>query len=166
MAKVPRGNVSRFIRYIFKPNHDKYEGVRPINIYLLRILYILMLLGAGTEAWQTIANHEGAWDHTRAVAWCVWAAYPTLSVFGLIRPLRWLPIVVFMIFYKTLWLFVVAYPLWKTGSLEGNAAEQMAGVFVGAPFIALIVPWIYFFKNFVLWERSKYAFEILRSSSK
>ncbi|MBL8183888.1 MAG: hypothetical protein JNK51_03100, partial [Blastocatellia bacterium] len=107
----------RFIRYILKPNNEKYEGVRPINIYLLRLLYLLMPLGAGTEAWQTLAAHEGPWDHTKAVAWCVWAAYPTLSVFGLIRPLKWLPIIVFMIFYKSLWLLVVAYPLWKSGSL-------------------------------------------------
>jgi len=144
----------RFIRYILKPNNEKYEGVRPINIYLLRLLYLLMPLGAGTEAWQTLAAHEGPWDHTKAVAWCVWAAYPTLSLFGLIRPLKWLPIIVFMIFYKSLWLLVVAYPLWKSGSLTGNAAEQMAGVFAAAPFIALIVPWPYFVRNFVFWRSS------------
>ena len=26
------------IKYIFTPNYVKYEGVRPINIYLLRVL--------------------------------------------------------------------------------------------------------------------------------
>src|SRR5882672_2706154 len=98
------------IKYIFTPNYIKYEGVRPINIYLLRVLYFLMFVGVAFEAWKTIITHEGPWDHTRAVAWCVWAAYPTLSIFGLLRPLRWLPIVIFMIFYKTLWVVVVAYP--------------------------------------------------------
>lgn len=138
-----------FIKYIFTPNHEKYEGVRPINIYLLRVLYLLMPLGAGTEAWTVIATHEGPWDHTKAVAWCVWAAYPTLSIFGLIRPLRWLPIVIFMIFYKTVWLFVVAYPLWRAGTLAGSPPEEMAGVFIAAPFIALIVPWKYVLQNYI-----------------
>src|SRR4051794_13568245 len=96
------------IKYIFTPNYDKYEGVRPINIYLLRVLYLLMLVFIGSESWMSIINHQGPWDHVKAVAWCVWAAYTTLSVFGLIHPLRWLPIVIFMIFYKTLWLIVVA----------------------------------------------------------
>lgn len=63
------------LKYVFTPNYQKYKGVRPINIYLLRVLYLLMPLGAGTEAWQTIVAHEGPWDHTKAVAWCVWAAY-------------------------------------------------------------------------------------------
>lgn len=144
-----------FIKYIFTPNHEKYEGVRPINIYLLRVLYLLMPLGAGTEAWKVIATHEGPWDHTKAVAWCVWAAYPTLSIFGLFKPLRWLPLVIFMIFYKTVWLFVVAYPLWRAGTLAGSPPEEMASVFIAAPFIALIVPWKYVFQNYILGKRTE-----------
>jgi hypothetical protein len=143
----------RFIKYIFTPNHEKYEGVRPINIYLLRLLYFLMFVGVGLQTWSTIINHQGPWDHTKAVAFCVWAAYPTLSILGLVNPLRWLPIVIFMIFYKTIWVFAVAYPLWRTGALAGSPAEEMAHIFVWAPAVAIIVPWIYVFKNFVL--RSK-----------
>ena len=30
------------LKYIFTPNHDMYDGVRPINIYLLRLFYFLM----------------------------------------------------------------------------------------------------------------------------
>ncbi|HEV7645390.1 MAG TPA: hypothetical protein VGO50_15715 [Pyrinomonadaceae bacterium] len=145
----------RFIKYIFTPNHLKYEGVRPINIYLLRVLYFLMFIGVGLETWSNIINHQGAWDHTRAVAFCVWAAYPTLSIFGLLKPLRWLPIVLFMIFYKTLWLIVVAYPLWQANALTGSPADEMAHVFLGAPFIALIVPWVYVFKTYVWGSKAK-----------
>jgi hypothetical protein len=142
-----------FIKYLFTPNYVKYEGVRPINIYLLRVLYFLMFVGVGLQTWSTIINHQGPWDHTKAVAFCVWAAYPTLSIFGLLRPLRWLPIVIFMIFYKTLWVVVVAYPLWRAGALAGSPAEEMAHIFVWAPVIILVVPWIYVFKNYVMWSR-------------
>ena len=141
-----------FIKYIFTPNYVKYEGVRPLNIYLLRVLYFLMFVGVALQTWSTIIKHQGPWDHTKAVAFCVWAAYPTLSIFGLLRPLRWLPIVIFMIFYKTLWVAVVAYPLWRAGTLAGSPAEEMAHIFVWAPVIILIVPWIYVFKNYVLWS--------------
>ena len=109
-----------------------------------------MFIGVAFEAWKTIITHQGPWDHTRAVAWCVWAAYPTLSIFGLLRPLRWLPIVIFMIFYKTLWVIVVAYPLWRSGTPAGSPAEEMAHIFVWAPVVALIVPWVYVFKNYVM----------------
>jgi hypothetical protein len=144
-----------FIKYILTPNYIKYEGVRPINIYLLRVLYFLMFAFVGLQTWSTIINHQGAWDHTRAVAFCVWAAYPTLSIFGLINPLRWLPIVIFMIFYKSLWVIVVAYPLWRAGALAGSPADEMAHIFIWAPVLAIVVPWVYVFKNYVL--RSKPA---------
>jgi hypothetical protein len=108
-----------------------------------------MFVGVGLQTWSTIINHQGPWDHTKAVAFCVWAAYPTLGIFGLLKPLKWLPIVIFMIFYKTLWVAAVAYPLWRAGALAGSPAAEMASIFVGAPFIALIVPWVYVFKTYV-----------------
>src|SRR5712692_9305902 len=143
-----------FIKYIFTPNYVKYEGVRPININLLRLLYFLMFVGVGLQTWSTIINHQGLWDHTKAVAFCVWAAYP-LSIFGLLRPLRWLPIVIFMIFYKTGWVVVVAYPLWRAGALAGSPADEMAHIFVWAPVLIIVVPWVYVFKNYVLWSKPK-----------
>jgi len=141
------------IQNIFKRDFENYEGVRPVNIYFLRLLYFLMFAFVGLDAWRTIIIHQGSWDPTRAVAWCVWAAYATLSFFGLLNPLRWLPIIIFMIFYKTLWIIVVAYPLWSAGTLAGSPTEGMAQVFIAAPFIALIIPWKYVFEKYILISR-------------
>jgi hypothetical protein len=147
----------RFIKYIFTPNYEKYEGVRPINIYLLRIFYFLMVAFVATDAWQGIINHEGPWDPHRAMATCVWAAYTTLGALGLIHPLRMLPIMLFMIFYKSLWLIVVAYPLWHEGTLADSPAEGMTKAFLGVPVAMLAVPWIYVFKTYVLPAKKKLA---------
>ena len=137
------------IKYIFTPNYERYEGVRPINIYLLRLLYFLMAFFVATESWTSIINHQGPWDHIRAVATCVWAAYATLSVFGLFHPLKWLPIMIFMIFYKSLWLLVVAYPLWREGTLAGSPAEEMTKTFLIIPLPIIAVPWKYVFENYI-----------------
>lgn len=149
-----------FIKYVFTPNHAKYEGVRPVNIYLLRLFYFLMAAFVATDAWQTLITHDGPWDRFRAVAFCVWAAYATLSVLGLIHPLKMLPIMIFMIFYKTLWLIVVAYPLWRTGTLAGSPSEEMARVFVWVFVPAIAVPWVYAFKTFVLGAKVKAELKI------
>ena len=135
---------------LFTPDHDRYEGVRPIHVHVLRVLYFLMLAFVATEAWGVLLRHQGPWDHVRAVAWCVWAAYTTLAALGLIHPLRMLPIVLFMVFYKTLWVAFVAYPLWRAGTLAGSPAEEMARVFAGAPLLALVLPWGYVLRTYVL----------------
>ncbi|MDQ4123718.1 MAG: hypothetical protein M3209_19950 [Acidobacteriota bacterium] len=137
------------IRTVFTPDYEHYEGVRPINIYLLRLFYFLMAFFVATDSWSAIFTHDGQWDRFRAMSVCVWAAYSTLSVFGLIHPLKWLPIMIFMIFYKTLWLLVVAYPLWREGALSGSPAEEMTSVFLMVPLVMIAVPWKYVFENYI-----------------
>lgn len=141
------------IARVFTPDDSKYEGVRPINIFLLRVFYFLMAAYVATWAWSSILRHEGPWDPYRAVAYCVWAIYPTMALLGLVHPLRMLPIMIFMIGYKVLWLIVVAYPLWRVGALEGSPAEQIASGFLGVPIAILAVPWGYVYRTYVKWPR-------------
>jgi len=110
----------------------KYEGVRPIHIYLLRLLYILMFFVLGKETWVHILAHHGPWDPTDAVARCVWTAFATLAGIGIIHPLKMLPIVLLEIFYKVLWLILVAYPLWSKGVVGFASGRHRFGVLVGA----------------------------------
>ena len=56
---------------IFTPDHARYEGVRPINVYLLRVFFALMVLFVAPGSWSTILTNEGAWDRFRAMAFCV-----------------------------------------------------------------------------------------------
>lgn len=134
---------------LFKPDHVRYEGVRPINIWGLRLFYGLMFAFVATQAWTTLLTHQGPWDPTRAVAWCVWAAYPTMSFLGVFKPLKMLPLMLFMLFYKGLWLAFVAYPLWSAGQLAGSPADEMAHVFIGIWIPALFVPWGYVARTYL-----------------
>jgi hypothetical protein len=93
-------------KYIIQkdPHHD---GVPRINIYLLRLLYVLMFFVLGKDTWTHILTHKGPWDPTSAVVWCVWTAFATLAGLGIIRPAKMLPMILLEIFYKVLWLILV-----------------------------------------------------------
>ncbi len=121
-------NIKNFIIQLFKRDYTNYEGVPRINIYVMRLFFLLMFIFVGFDSWTSIINHHGPWKPITAVALCVWAAYSTLSALGVVHTLKMLPIMLFMIFYKTLWLIVVAYPLWITNQLAGSDAEEMASV--------------------------------------
>ena len=139
---------------VFKPDHERYEGVRPINIYLLRLLFLLVVIFVASDSWSAILKHEGPWDHVRAAAMCMWAAYSVLAIFGLFQPLRWLPLVLFEIFYKVVWLVIVAYPLWSTNQLAGSPAEGMTHAFLWVILPIVAVPWGYAFRTY-LWPAKK-----------
>jgi hypothetical protein len=138
------------VKALFTPDEGRYEGVRPINVFLLRIIYLLMCTMMARTAWSSIVGHQGTWEPYRAMATCVWAAYGTLSLLGLLHPLRMLPVVLFMIFYKSLWLAIVAYPLWRAATLAGSSAEELTYVFLAAPIFALFVPWGHVVRRFVI----------------
>ncbi len=132
---------------IFQRN-EKYEGVRNINIYLLRLLYVLMFFVLGRITWTHVLTHQGPWEPTNAVAWCVWTAFATLAGIGIIRPVKMLPIVLLEIFYKMLWLILVAYPLWSAGTLAGSPAEEITSQFLWVLLPIVAVPWGYVFVNY------------------
>lgn len=136
-------------RSIFRPDYERHEGVRKINIYLLRLAFALTFLFVGADSWTYIFTHQGPWDHVKAVAFCVWASYSALSFLGIIHPLKMLPLMLFQIAYKVLWLIVVAYPLWSANQLTGSPAEEMARTFLWVALPILAVPWKYVFKKYV-----------------
>lgn len=131
------------------PDHTRYEGVRPFHIWMLRTLYVLMATFVATDAWNALLTHRGPWDHVRAVAICVWATYPLLALLGLRHPLRMLPLMLFTVGYKTLWLVFVAYPLWRAGTLAGSPAEEMTYVFLRTPLALVAIPWAYAWRHYV-----------------
>lgn len=135
---------------VFKRDYSRYEGVRPINIYLLRLLFLLMFVFVGYDSWSYIINHEGPWDPLKAVAWCMFASYSFLSIIGVFQPLKMLPIILFMIIYKSVWLITVAYPLWAANELTGSPAEAMTNVFLGVGVVIVATPWRYVLYTYVL----------------
>ena len=143
----------------------KYDGVRPIHIYLLRLLYILMFFVLGRETWTEILTHKGPWDPYEAVAYCVWTAFATLAGLGILRPLKMLPIVFLEIFYKVLWLSIVAYPLWTKGALWGSPAEAITIPFLWVVLPILAVPWGYAFVTYVYKPKAAARAAIPASSS-
>jgi hypothetical protein len=127
----------------------QYEGVRPINIYLLRLVFTLMFFVLGKSTWTHILTHRGSWEPDDAVAWCVWTAFATLAGLGIFRPLKMLPILLLEIFYKVLWLIIVAYPLWVTGKLSGSPAEGTTSAFSWVILPIVAVPWGYVLVNYL-----------------
>jgi hypothetical protein len=138
------------LKSIFGPDYKRWEGVPKINIYLLRLMFTLMVLFLGKSSWGYILTFKGQWNPASAMSWCVWAAYSVLAILGIIHPLRMLPIVMLEIFYKVLWLFIVAYPLWSSNHLIGSPAESMTNAFIWVILPIISMPWRYFFKKFIL----------------
>ena len=141
------------IKSIFERDHVRYDGVRRINVYLMRVLYFLMAVFLAMDVWTYILGHKGPWEPQDAMAWSVWAGFSTLAILGVFHPVKMIPILLLEIFYKSLWLILVAYPLWRAGTLAGSPAEQETYVFLPVVIVILIIPWGYVLRNYVIGAR-------------
>ncbi len=141
------------VRSLFASN-PRYDDVRSINIYLLRVLFALMAVFLGADAWTHIATFNGVWEPAAAAAWCMWAGFSLLAIIGAINPLKMLPLLMLEIFYKVLWLVVVAYPLWSTNDLAGSPAQEMASAFVWVVLAIIAMPWRYAFTTYITQARA------------
>lgn len=139
----------KFINYLFRSS-EKYEGIRPIQVYIMKLFFALMFLFAAKDAWGKLLFHEGSWEAETAIAWSAMAAYTTLSCLGIFNTLRMLPIMLFMVFYKGIWLLVVAFPLWKTNALNGSPNEEFTYIFMWGIIPALFFPWRYFYRHYIV----------------
>jgi len=142
---------SRFsLLNIFKRDYERYDGVPPINIYLLKLLFTLMFFFLGYDSWSHIIHHTGPWDPANSAAWFMWGSCAFISFIGILRPLKMLPIVLFEITYKTAWLIVVAYPLYQRNELIGSPAEGMADNFMLVILPIVAMPWRYFLRTYIM----------------
>ena len=137
------------IRTPLPHSSDRGRAVPRYKLHLLRVLYALMAVFLGIDAWTEILTHKGPWDPAAAAAWTIWASYSLLAVLGLFHPLRMLPLVLLEIAYKSIWLLVVAFPLWVDGELAGSAAEEMTFAFLWVALPLLVTPWRYTYNTYV-----------------
>ena len=144
------------MKYLFAAQPDgPCAGARRISVYLLRLVYVLMFFVLGKNAWTHVLTHQGAWEPDNAMSWCVWTAFATLAGLGILHPLKMLPILLLEVFYKVLWLLVVAYPLWAAGKLAGSRAEEETSAFLWVALPIVAVPWGYVFTHYVYQPKRK-----------
>lgn len=146
-----------YIKRLFTPDCVRYDGVRPINIWLMRVLYLLMSTFLAMDVWGYVLGHRGVWASQEALAWSVWAGFSTLAILGVFHPLRMIPILLLKIFYKTMWLILVALPLWRAGTLAGSKVEENTYVFLLVIIPYLILPWGYVFRTYVIGKPARSA---------
>lgn len=133
----------------FRPS-AKMQGVWPIKVYVMKLFFLLMFLFVAKDAWAKLIGHQGDWQPEVAIAWCAMAAYTTLAALGVFHTLRMMPLMLFMYLYKGLWLFFVAYPLWREGRLAGSPAEGWAQIFIMIIVPMIFTPWKYVWNTYVL----------------
>ncbi len=127
------------------------KNPRPLSktrTYLLKGLYLLTFLTLGHSAWSALLFPTEQWIPMEGVAFSFWAAYATLMGLGLRYPIKMLPLVLLQLFYKSVWLLCVAYPLWSAGEMNLSESGLFSSFAMAIPIDLLVIPWRYVWRHF------------------
>jgi hypothetical protein len=119
------------------------------RLYVLRATYLLLGAGLGSEIWPLIIHHVKHWDLMHGVANSLLAALPPLWLLGIRYPLQMIPLLLFELLWKLIWLIVIALPLWLAHNIDADTSDTIFACQMGIVIVPLALPWPCVFANYV-----------------
>jgi len=127
----------------------KIPEVSLIRLYTLRASYLVMAVGLGVYIWPVVLHHTNELAATRGIQLALLAGLGATAALGLRYPVQMLPVLLFELIWKVIYLIAFALPLWSAHQINAAMAEDIKAVLMAVIFIPLI-PWRYVFAHYVL----------------
>lgn len=124
------------------------QGVSLARLYALRGGYLLLVVGLGLTIWPGMLHHERPWGLAQGVVNGMLAALSALAILGLRYPLQMLPLLLFELAWKGIWLLAVALPLWAAGRMDAATLATVYECLLAVVFVA-VIPWRYVAANYL-----------------
>ncbi len=71
-----------------------------------------------------------------------------LAILGLRYPLQMLPLLMFELVWKAIWLFDYGLPQWYAGQVPTTFAEDFAAITAGVILMPIVIPWGYVYRHY------------------
>jgi len=118
------------------------------RLYLLRLGYLVMGVGLVLTQWPLLLNHPQPWPLMEGVKTSMLVALSLLSFLGLRYSLKMLPILLFELGWKAIWVAVVVLPLWTADQLDPATLQVFYSCLV-VLIVAAVVPWHHVVRQYV-----------------
>ena len=123
--------------------------VSTFRLNLLRAAYLFVFVGLALMIWPRLLNPPQDVEHMRGVVWSLLGAVGLLAALGIRYPLQMLPVLLFELVWKTIWLIVIGIPLWTADALTSATASTWNDNVFGVVFCLVVIPWGYVYANYV-----------------
>jgi hypothetical protein len=122
-----------------------HEEVSLLRLYILRAMYLLMIVGLGALVVPEIISHAPA---SRGVIPCLLGGLWALAFVGLRYPVAMLPLLMFELVWKTMWMVAYGLPQWFSGLRPPTFDEDFLNIGWGA-ILLVVIPWDYVWRQYV-----------------
>jgi hypothetical protein len=116
------------------------------RLYILRATYLLLLVGLGALIVPDILSHRLIDRGVIAsLLGCIWL----LAFIGLRYPLQMLPLLMFELGWKSIWMIAYGLPQWSAAQLPPTFVDDFFNIGFGVILMPLVIPWTYVWRHYV-----------------
>jgi len=119
------------------------------RLQLLRAFYLLLAVGTAINFGPMLGSHSVEWAQRKGEVAAMLSALAVLCLLGLRHPLQMLPILLFELAWKVIWLLVFAWPLWRAGALTPGVEESAWACLSGVVLTPLVLPWRHLWQHYI-----------------
>jgi hypothetical protein len=119
------------------------------RLYTLRIAYLIMAGGLGIFVWPSVIRHTNEFAIAHGAEVAMLAGLGAIAALGLRYPVQMLPLLLFEVAWKAIYLIAFAYPMWSAHQVTPAMAEDVKAVSMVVILLPLI-PWRYVFTHYVV----------------
>ena len=119
------------------------------RLYTLRVAYLIMAGGLGVFVWPSVIHHTSGMAIAHGAETAMLAGLGAVAALGLRYPVQLLPVLVFEVVWKAIYLVAFAYPMWAAHQITAAMAEDIKAVSMVVILLPLI-PWRSVFIQYVM----------------
>ncbi len=120
------------------------------RINAIRFLFLLMaVIMGGMFVWPQLLFESADWDVMRGLAKSMLAALAVMSLLGVRYPLQMLPLMLYEMLWKTVWIILIAGRAWMAGKWNADIEALFYDCIV-ISIAFFIVPWRYIWARYVV----------------
>ncbi len=123
--------------------------VSTFRLYLLRAGYLVIAVGLALMIWPGIIRPPENLSHMGAVVRSVLGAVSLLAVLGIRYPLKMLPLLLFELLWKSIWVLAFGLRLWSANRLNADTEETLSDCIFGIILVLIVTPWGYVLKHYL-----------------
>jgi hypothetical protein len=123
--------------------------VSTFRLYLLRAGYLVIAVGLAFMIWPGTIRPPENLSHMGSVVRSLLGAVSLLAILGIRYPLKMLPLLIFEVLWKSVWVLAFGLRLWSADRLGPDARETLSDCIFGIILVLLVTPWDYVLRHYL-----------------
>ncbi|MEW7278935.1 hypothetical protein ABW636_10105 [Aquimarina sp. 2201CG1-2-11] len=123
--------------------------ISKLSLYFLRAMYLLIAAGLILTIWPEIIVPTQRLANEDTVIQSLLGALALLAALGIRFPIKMLPILIFELIWKLIWVFGFALPTWLNHGLDTYAKETLFACLIGVILVPIVIPWRYVYNHYI-----------------